>query len=226
MLGHLRQENLHAKPCLIKLEIEFHTLRGFKHGMLMGMDAITDFGIDLMMSEKKAYAEKFSYNIEYENNRCKSVLIRLQESLTVPSRTCIAILMKLWMESGYDYIFTPSQFMREGGPLIPSISLPYAMINTGTWALMFQNSFNHPIHLKHGQILGYADTNGPIWTVDSREYIDWKDLVQPGPRRKSPGLSTPRYVSSEFYTANVAGGKHQSLEQCLNFLAEMVMEAN
>ena len=116
--------------------------------------------------------------------------------------------------------------MREGGPLIPSISLPYAVINTRTWALMFQNSFNHPIHLKHSQILGHTDTNGPIWTVDSGEYIDWKDLVQPRPRRKSPRLSTPRYVSSEFYTANVAGGEHQSLEQCLNFLAETVTEPN
>ena len=79
MQVHLRQDNLHIQPCLIKLEIEFHTLQGFKHRMLMGVDAITNFGIDLMMLDNKAYAEKFSYDIEYENNRCKSVLICLQE---------------------------------------------------------------------------------------------------------------------------------------------------
>ena len=91
---------------------------------------------------------------------------------------------------------------------------------------MFQNSSNHPIHLKHGQILRYINTKRPIWIVDSGEHINWKDLVQLGPRRKSSRLSIPRYVLFEFYTTNVAGGKHQSLEQCLNFLAEMVTKPN
>src|SRR5258707_664073 len=100
--------------------------------MLMGVDAITDFGIDLMMSKGKTYAKNFSYDIDYEDKKFRSVLIRLRKSVTIASRSCQAIPIKSQMKQGIDYTFIPSQFMHEGGPLIPSISLPYAVINSQT----------------------------------------------------------------------------------------------
>src|SRR5258706_14377641 len=128
------------KPCLIKLEIEFHIVSQFKHGWLMGVDAINDFGIDFMMSKGRAGTEEFSYDIDCGYTKFKSVLVRLRESITIAGRTCHAIPIKSQMKPGADYIFTPSQFMCEGGPLIPSISLPYAIMDSGMWMIMFQNS--------------------------------------------------------------------------------------
>ena len=89
---------------------------------------------------------------------------------------------------------------------------------------MFQNSSTYPIHVKIGQILGHANTGGPTWTVESEEQIDWTDIVQPGMRSKTSGSCPPTHVSSKVYMAEVAGGEGQSLTQCLNFLADEIVD--
>ena len=86
---------------------------------------------------------------------------------------------------------------------------------------MFQNISNEPLHLKCGQILGRASCEAGSIIYETYIQIDWSDLVQPGPRRRSMGPQTPQFVSSTFYMALVPA-ERQSLADELDFLAANV----
>ena len=137
-----------GERCLIKLEGEFHIVKNFEYGILMGIDMITDYGIDLHISKNQAVLPRFSYEIESVKTKFQSVLIRVKSDLTVQGRMCQAVLIKSHMSPGKDYIFSSYQFLQAGQVVAPSLSLPYALINADTKFLMFQNTSVMPITLK------------------------------------------------------------------------------
>ena len=118
--------------CLIMLEGEFHIIDDFEHGILIGIDMLTYYGIDLHISKRKATLPGFSHDIESTNMKFQSVLLRVKHDLTIHGRTCQAILIKSYMTPGKDYIFSPYQFQQEGQVLTLSLSLPYALIDSDT----------------------------------------------------------------------------------------------
>ena len=87
---------------------------------------------------------------------------------------------------------------------------------------MFQNSSTEPISLKKGQVMGRA-TMGNIGLIYKTSIeLDWADLVQPGSRKRSPGITAPRNISPRFYSSPVSGDR-QCLADELDFLAAIVL---
>lgn len=124
MKGH----NANGKACLIKMDIEFHLIENFEHRVLLGMDTLSDYGIDFHLSIGKARLGPLSYPITY-NQKSKTVLIHVKENTTIYGRTCKKIPIKSHMLREGEYIFTPYQFLQQGQPIVPSLSLPYAILD-------------------------------------------------------------------------------------------------
>ncbi|KAF8434024.1 hypothetical protein BGX38DRAFT_1145983 [Terfezia claveryi] len=58
-------------------------MEDFNYGVLLGVDTLTDYGIDLIMSKGRACAEDFSYSVEYTDSKFRSVLVHLKEDITI-----------------------------------------------------------------------------------------------------------------------------------------------
>ena len=177
----MRGHDSDANPCLIKMDIEFHKIENFVHKLLLGIDALSDYGIDLFLSTKKAQLGPLSYPIDY-NQKFRSVLIRTKDNMTVYGHTCKAIPIKSHMLLGVEYVFTPHQFVQQGQPNGPSLSLPFASLDSTVRGIMFQNTSNDLIHLKKGQIPGRATTGATGHISKTPMEVDWSDLMQPGAR--------------------------------------------
>ena len=196
----------------------------------MGIDMLTDYRIDLHISQDKAILPGFSYEIESIQTKFQSVLVRVKCDLTIQGRTCQAVPIKSHMVPGKDYIFSPHQFLQAGQVLAPSLSLPYALINANTTSLMFQNTSMVPMTLKKGMTIGRATMGNMGLVVTTGEEIDWSDLVRPGPRQQTNGRNPPSHVKCGFYN-DVVGPhntptKYTSVAEELDFLAEMVRAKN
>ena len=193
-----------GKPCLIKMDVEFHLIENFAHGVLLGIDTLSDYGIDLFLSSKKALLGPLSYPIDY-NQKFKSVLIRAKDDITVYGRTCMKIPIKSHMLPKEEYIFTPHQFLQRGQPVGPSLSLSYTILNSTVQGVMFQNTSNEPLHLKKGQVLGRATMGATGYISDTSMEVDWSDLIQLGVQKQFLGLTTPSLVSTNLYKCSVPG---------------------
>ncbi|KAF8439658.1 hypothetical protein BGX38DRAFT_1273241 [Terfezia claveryi] len=211
-----------SEKCLIQILVEVHLVEKFSHQLLLGLDTLVDYGVDLLVTKGIATMSggEFSYPVSSINTKFRSVFIRVRENVSIFGRTCKCIPITSHILPNTDYLFEPNFFLQQGKPIIPSLSLPYSIINRNTVGMMFQNVSDTPIHLKKGQIIRRATTEltaiGPAGTE-----IDWCDLVQPGPRRKQFGTKAPGMVSRAFYTTKTSD--HPSLEEELNYLANNVL---
>ena len=119
------------------------------------------------------------------------------------------------------YIFEPYQFLQQGQPIMPSLSLPFTILDSTLQGIMFQNTSNEPIHLKRGQVLGRATTGATEYTSNTAMIVDWADLIQPGARNHFLGSTAPKLISTSFYDWPIAE-TFQSLNEELNFLANTI----
>lgn len=186
------------KKYLLRIDYEFHLVDGFKYGVLMGLDAITDFQINLLVASNHATLPGFSYKIRFANKAVEKVPVRVEQDMLIPGRTCQPITIKSHMLSGCDYIFTPQQFLNNS--ILPSLALPYAVINNITKHVMFQNCAVTPINFRKGDVLGEASMGTPGIIINTSSEINWTDLTNSGPRLKSDGIRPPTHVASIFYS--------------------------
>ena len=96
--------------CLIMMEGEFYVVYDFEYGIMIGMDMVTDYRIDLHISKNKAIRPRFSYDMKSTNMKFQSIPVNVKYDLTIHSRICRAILIKLYMTTRKDCIFCPYQF--------------------------------------------------------------------------------------------------------------------
>jgi len=90
-------------------------------------------------------------------------------------------------------------------PILPLLSLSFAVINSSVKGLMFQNTLMTLMTLKKGQVIGRVTMGSYAATGEAQLQIDCADLVQPGPRRHHHGHVLPQFVSYSFYTAVTPG---------------------
>jgi len=140
---------------LIEMTVEIHLVENFGHQLLLGMDTLKDYGIDFLVTKNTATMSggEFTYPVSFMNAKFCSVLVRAMEDVSIFRCTCKCISTTSHMLPGVNYLFEPYYFLQQGKPVIPSLSLPYAVINRDTVELMFQNAFDTPIHLKKGQVI-------------------------------------------------------------------------
>lgn len=76
---------------LIRMAVKVHLVPNFSHGVLMGLDIITDCGIDFLISRNLACMGEFMYQVKSANRKFRLVLIWLKSDVTVHGRTCRCI---------------------------------------------------------------------------------------------------------------------------------------
>ena len=192
---------------LIRINIEVHPIPNFSHGVLIGVDTIKDYGIDFLISKNLASMGEFIYQVTSANSKFRLVLVRLKNDVTVHGRTCRCIPITSHMMPDVDYVFEPQQFLQPRHLILPSLSLPFAIIITSVKELMFQNSLITPMVLRKRQVIGRATMSNSPTIVDAGFHIDWIDLIQPGPRRLHPRLVPPQFVSQTFYMPGTPSGQ-------------------
>src|SRR5258708_7152358 len=72
-----------GQQCLIKFDREFHIVDDFEHGILIGINMLTDYGINLHISQDKAILPGFSYEIKLIKTKFQSVLVRVKCDPTI-----------------------------------------------------------------------------------------------------------------------------------------------
>ena len=133
--------------------IEVHLIPNFSHGILISLDTITDYGIDFLISCNLISIGEFTYQIRSVNRKFRSILILLRSDVTVYSQTCRCIPITSYMLPGIDYVGELHQFLQPDSPILLSLSLAFAIINTSVKELIFQNSLMTPIILKKRQMI-------------------------------------------------------------------------
>jgi len=183
MQGFRHEKRLPRTQALIEMTVEVHLVENFRHQLLFRLDTLKDYGIDFLVMKNTATmaSGEFTYPVSSVNTKFWSVLVRAKEHMSIFGRTCKCISVTSHMLPGVDYLFEPHYFLQQGKPVIPSLSLPYAVVNRGTVGLMFQNASDTPIHLKKGQVIGRATMDiMAVSPAGPGMAVDWCDLVQPG----------------------------------------------
>jgi len=183
MEGFRHVNGLLGTQALIEMTVEIHLVENFGHQLLLGMDMLKDYGIDFLVTKNTAMMSggEFTCPVSSVNAKFRSVLVRAKKDVSIFRRTCKCISVTSHMLLGVDYLFEPHYFLQQGKSAIPSLSLPYAVVNRGMVGLMFQNAFDSPIHLKKWQVIGRATTDiMAVSPMGPGMNVDWCDLVQPG----------------------------------------------
>jgi len=73
-------------PCTARIYIEVHLIRDFKPGLLMGLDAITDYGIQMDIQGGRASIphQQFEYALETSRAPRSSVLVKVAKVTEIP----------------------------------------------------------------------------------------------------------------------------------------------
>lgn len=188
----------------VQLDIELHVMENFSAGLLLGLDAILDYDIDISMGHKEAYL------IDPDSPRKKEVLkfplfcppqkkfqkviIKSSERVVIGRNETYAIGIKSAMLPGIDYFFTPRLTTPRGLQMEPQFA--NGTISTDRDFLMFTNFTNHPVEVQKGQALGDAEAalfGNMAFNIGI--YMDWADLLRPAKRSPTTGTRPPRYSS-------------------------------
>jgi len=124
-------------PCTARIYIEVHLVRNFKPGILIGLDAITDYGIQMDIPRGTASIphQQFEYALETGVSPRSSVFVKVAKATVIPGRCLQKVQVKSAMAEGFDYIFEPFVCWSQGEHL--TAQLPVAVLDSRTSVVMF-----------------------------------------------------------------------------------------
>jgi hypothetical protein len=185
-----------------EFDVELHVLESFKPGLLIGLDAIRDYSIDIMTSKMLGCLQAHGLSFPLFSTaapKFQAVKVLSSKRVVVPGRSTMPIAVNTACMDGVDYIFTPYLTAELSIPSAPQ--MPRAIIDSRTKFVMFSNHSEHPMRIERRQILGDAEAVlfGTIGAA-TPHVIQWDDLIQPRqPDRVGPsiGLKAPTTVAME-----------------------------
>lgn len=181
----------------LELDVEVHIMKDFQAGVLIGLDTLMDYKIDLSLKNHTATikSKENSYRFPLSNfadTRPHTTKVMSSEAVTIPGRTTKAIGIRSHILPGRDYLFSPGMLSPRGLPSTPQLA--YAIIDKNVECIMFTNHSHHPVHINRGQYLGEAEiVSCGAKMAHTGQYIDWKDLLKPSkgsPARREAGKGT------------------------------------
>jgi hypothetical protein len=98
----------------VEMDVERHVLRNFKPGLLLGLDTMIDYDIDLCLSDLTGSSNGFQFDLDVPYRPFISVLIKLRERTVVPGSTATVIPVKSAMLPGFDYVVDPLNTTMDG----------------------------------------------------------------------------------------------------------------
>jgi len=166
----------------LQADIEVHLIEDFPPGLVIGLDFLCDYGMELNIAKKIAsFPTGHTTRLALPpNKKFRNVKVLCCKRTMVPPRTIKKIEIKM---------FSPFTVVEKGIP--PSPQMMHAIIDSGTKSMMFSNWSEHPVVIEEDQQLGTAQ---PIlfgcWFHQTGSYINWDDLSTPGaPAYGSKGLA-------------------------------------
>ncbi|KAA8893202.1 hypothetical protein FN846DRAFT_896187, partial [Sphaerosporella brunnea] len=137
-----------------EFDIEVHLVESFAPGLLLGLDAIRDYQMDLLTSSMSGHIEYAGLSFPLYSHaapKFQKVRVFTSQKVTIAGRTTMPIRIKSAMQEGIDYVFDPYMLAAPSLPQTPQ--LPHAVIAQNTKFLMFSNHSEHPVHLDKNHAL-------------------------------------------------------------------------
>ncbi|MDB5851807.1 MAG: hypothetical protein JWP29_5559 [Rhodoferax sp.] len=189
-------------PILARLHIEVHLIKNFKPGLLFGMDALSDYGVELDLVKRSATLRHydFRYNLIYSRAFNDSpVKVSVANNTTIAANTVCCVPVSSSMVSGYDYIMRPWLCWSQG--TTPLIQLPICLLDSDSSSVMFRNATNEAVHLPKHLTIGEASIveSGAVYTKTG-EFIDWKEM---GNRDSKPHFNSGSTPPTHFVDNDV-----------------------
>jgi hypothetical protein len=94
-------------PVDVELEVEFHVMQNFTPGLLLGLNTMLDYDIDLCLSRLEGSVREYMFALDAPYRPFRSVLVKAAKKVTVPGRTATVIPVQSAMVSSFDYIIDP-----------------------------------------------------------------------------------------------------------------------
>jgi hypothetical protein len=185
---------------IAEFDVEVHVLDDFQPGLLIGLDAIRDYGMDILTSKMLGCLQGLTFPLfSTASPKFQNVKVFSSKRLIVPGRSTVPIPITTACMDGVDYTFTPYLSAELSIPSAPQ--MPRAIIDSQTRYIMFSNHSEHPMRIEKRQVLGDAEAVlfGAIG-ISTPHVIHWDDLIQPRqPNRTGPsiGLKAPTTVAME-----------------------------
>jgi hypothetical protein len=206
---------IHARdadgPVNVEMDVEWHVMRNFKPGLLLGLDTMLDYDIDLCLSDLTGTAHGFRFDLDVPYRPFRSVLVKTSRKVTVPGRTATVIPVTSAMVSGFDYVIDPFYTAMKGVTCGPQ--LPKGIADATMDKMVYVNDTDHPLVLDKYQAIARAT----MATVDTRIVetalrMDWADLVKPSTRARDVGAKAPAAFDLDALQHVVLGSSSASLE--------------
>jgi hypothetical protein len=206
---------IHARdadgPVNVEMDVEWHVMRNFKPGLLLGLDTMIDYDIDLCLSDLTGTAHGFRFDLDVPYRPFRSVLVKTSRKVTVPGRTATVIPVTSAMVSGFDYVIDPFYTAMEGVTCGPQ--LPKGIADATMDKMVYVNDTDHPLVLDKYQAIARAT----MATVDTRIVettlrMDWADLVKPSTRARDVGAKAPAAFDLDALQHVVLGSSSASME--------------
>jgi hypothetical protein len=208
---------IHARDALgavdVEMDVEWHVMRNFKPGLLLGLDTMIDYDIDLCLSKLEGSTHGYQFALDVPYRPFKSVLVKVSRRVVVPGRTATVVPVRSAMVPGFDYIVEPFYATMKG--IMCGPQLPKGLADAGLQALVYVNDSEHPMVLDKDQAVARAS----MATVDTRVVDtalrrDWQDLVRPTlPDARTPvGRQAPCAFDLEALKTRAMGSSTASLE--------------
>jgi hypothetical protein len=177
-------------PVDVELDVEFHVMKDFTPGLLLGLDTMIDYDIDLCLSALEGSVRSYKFALDAPYRPFKSVLVKTTKKVTVPGRTATVIPVHSAMASGFDYVIDPFYTAMKGVTCGPQ--LPKGIADSTLSKMVYVNDSDHPLVLDKHQAIARAT----MATVDTRIVetalrMDWADLVKPSTRTRDVGAKAP-----------------------------------
>jgi hypothetical protein len=173
---------IHARDALgpvdVEMDVEWHVMRNFKPGLLLGLDTMIDYDMDLCLSKLEGSTHGYKFALDVPYRPFKSVLVKVSRQFVVPGRTATVVPVKSAMVAGFDYTIEPFYSTMKG--IMCGHQLPRGLADAGLQALVYVNNTEHLMVLDKDQAVARAS----MATVDTRVVdtalrMDWQDLVRP-----------------------------------------------
>jgi hypothetical protein len=129
----------------VEVNVEWHVMRNFKPGLLLGLDTMIDYDVDLCLSKLEGSTHGYKFALDVPYRPFKSVLVKVSKRFVVPGRTATVVPVRSAMVPGFDYIVEPFYATMEG--IMCGPQLPKGLADAGLQALVYVNDTEHPMVL-------------------------------------------------------------------------------
>lgn len=197
--------------CCVEFDIEVYVVEYFAVPLLIGLDALKDYGIELstnfLAGSIPTEGNNLLFPLSCDSGRYQSVLVKSSERIVIPGRVAQAIKIKSpAMCQGINYIFSPSLTVPRSLPASPQLA--HRILDSDTRYIMFTNFSEHPIELEKGQRLGEASPIlfGSQYVDNLNLEIDWSDMTRPSNGQIAefdPGTPPPETFSATLFDMSI-----------------------